>query len=237
MNFDYESRLILKYVGGSYAYGTNIEDSDTDYRGVVIPPKSYFLGLDRFEQHESKNPDLVYFGIRKMVSLALSGNPNILESLYVDEYVLMTPYGTRLLEIRDEFLARNCVRAYMGYAQQQLHRLNGRSDPVGRVEKRQALIEKYGYDTKYALHVFRLLKTGTEVLKEGVLRVRRPDAAFLLDIRNGKYTLAQVNEMAEASLKEMREAEEKSTLPERPNYNRMNKVVVGIVEDYLKENG
>ena len=237
MNFDYESRLILKYVGGSYAYGTNTEDSDIDYRGIVIPPKSYFLGLDRFEQHECKNPDLVYFGIRKMVSLALSGNPNILECLYVDEYLLMTSYGTRLLAIRDEFLARNCVRAYIGYAQQQLHRLNGRSDPVGRVEKRAALIDKYGYDTKYALHVFRLLRTGTEILKEGVLRVRRPDADFLLDVRNGKYTLAQVNKMAEDLIKEMREAEEKSTLPERPDYNRVNQVVIGITEDYLRENG
>jgi predicted nucleotidyltransferase len=237
MNFDYESRLILKYVGGSYAYGTNIEDSDTDYRGVVIPPKSYFLGLDRFEQHESKNPDLVYLGIRKMVFLALSGNPNILECLYADEYLLMTSYGTRLLEIRNEFLARNCMRAYMGYAQQQLHRLNSRSDPVGRVEKRAALIEKYKFDTKYALHVFRLLKTGIEILKEGVLRVRRPDAAFLLDVRNGKYTLEQVNKMAEDLIKEMREAEEKSTLPERPDYNRVNQVVIGITEDYLRENG
>ena len=105
MNFDYESRLILKYIGGSYAYGTNVEDSDIDYRGVVIPPKSYFLGLDRFEQYERTNPDIVYYGIRKMVSLALSGNPNILECLYADQYVLMTSYGTRLLAMREEFFS------------------------------------------------------------------------------------------------------------------------------------
>jgi hypothetical protein len=43
--------------------------------------------------------------------------------------------------------------------------------------------------------------------------------------------------MAEESIKEIREAEEKSTLPERPDYNRVNKVLVSIVEDYLKENG
>jgi len=237
MNFNIDDRLILKYVGGSQAYGTATEDSDIDYRGVVIPPKSYFLGLDRFEQYENTNPDIVYYDIRKMVSLALSGNPNILECLYADEYLSITPYGTRLLTIRNEFLARNCTRAYMGYAQQQLKRLNTRSALGSRTEKRMALIEKYQYDTKYALHVFRLLKTGIEILKEGVLRVKRPDASFLLDVRYGKYTIEEVNSLAEELIEEMRRVEKTSKLPEKPDYHKVNKIVAEIVEDYLKEHG
>jgi len=237
MNFDYEGRLILKYVGGSHAYGTNTEDSDIDYRGVIIPPKSYFYGLDRFEQHEQNNPDLVYYDIRKMVSLALRGNPNILESLYADEYVLVTPYARRLIEIRDEFLTRQCLKAYMGYAQQQLYRLGVKSAPASRTEKRMALVEKFGYDTKYALHIFRLLQTGIEILKEGKLRVKRPNADFLLDVRNGKFTIDEVRKMSDALIEELRQAESISTLPEKPDYHRVNQVVVGIVEDYIRENG
>lgn len=30
---------------GSHAYGTNIATSDIDYRGIIIPPKKYFLGF------------------------------------------------------------------------------------------------------------------------------------------------------------------------------------------------
>jgi len=236
MNFDVESRLILKYIGGSHAYGTTTEESDTDYRGVVIPPKSYFLGLSHFEQYERQDPDMVYYDIRKMAQLALSGNPNILECLFVDEYLTMTTYGTRILNIRNEFLARNCVRAYMGYAQQQLHRLNSKTLPACRTEKRKALVEKYGYDTKYALHIFRLLKTGIEILKEGVLRVRRPDAAFLLEVRNGKYTMKEVNQMAEDLMEEMRQAEKSSELPSSPDFNKVNATITGIVESYLQEN-
>lgn len=234
-NFDYESRLIVKHISGSHAYGTNIEDSDTDYRGIIIPPKSYFLGLDRFDQFESKDPDIVYYDLRKFIHLALSGNPNILESLFVDQYLLITEYGQRLLEIRNEFLTKACIRAYMGYAQQQRYRLNVKSAPGSRSEKRMALIEKFGWDTKYGLHLIRLLSTGIDILTKGTLPVKRTDAAFLLDIRNGKYTMEEVLKMADDLTEQLRKSEDTSTLPKIPNYNKVNKLITEIVEDFLEK--
>jgi predicted nucleotidyltransferase len=62
---------------------------------------------------------------------------------------------------------------------------------------RSELEVKYGYDTKHAAHLIRLLRMGHEILKTGIVQVRRPDATELLDIRNGKFTYEQVVAEAE----------------------------------------
>lgn len=50
---------------------------------------------------------------------------------------------------------------------------------------RHVLEEKFGYDTKHAMHLVRILKMGEEILSGKGVLVRRPDAKALLDIREG----------------------------------------------------
>ena len=45
-------RIMLLGLGGSYAYGTNNESSDIDFRGVTLMMPSDILGLTEFEQYE-----------------------------------------------------------------------------------------------------------------------------------------------------------------------------------------
>lgn len=52
---------------------------------------------------------------------------------------------------------------------------------------RADLEAKYGYDTKHAAHLCRLLGEGKELLTKGTITFPRPDAKDLLDIRNGLY--------------------------------------------------
>lgn len=66
-----------------------------------------------------------------------------------------------------------------------------------RNEKRSELEEKYGYDTKHAMHLVRLLRMGAEALQTGKLNVFREDADELLAIRNGTWTYEQIVEYAE----------------------------------------
>lgn len=40
-----EDRTILLAPTGSYAYGTNTENSDKDYKGVGIPPRGVLFGV------------------------------------------------------------------------------------------------------------------------------------------------------------------------------------------------
>ena len=84
---------------GSHAYGLAIEASDLDIKGIVVPPKEYFHGfLRRFEQAESKDPDLTIYGIRKFFQLAADCNPNIIEVLFVDDedVFIETEWGKHL---------------------------------------------------------------------------------------------------------------------------------------------
>lgn len=76
-------RTILLTRAGSHAYGLATPESDLDLRGIVIPPKEYFLGFwHRFAQAESTGPDLVIYDIRKFFHLAAACNLSIIELLW-----------------------------------------------------------------------------------------------------------------------------------------------------------
>lgn len=68
---------------------------------------------------------------------------------------------------------------------------------------RSELEEKYGYDTKHAAHLIRLLRMGVEILRGEGVKVFRPDAQELLSIRNGAFTYEQIVTHAEELDKEL----------------------------------
>jgi hypothetical protein len=87
-----------------------------------------------------------------------------------------------------------------------------------RNEVRSELEEQFGYDTKHAMHLVRLLRMGKEALEEGVLRVKRPDAEELLAIRSGSWTYEECVEYAEHMDAMIRDTLYKTTsLPKKPN--------------------
>ncbi len=89
---------------------------------------------------------------------------------------------------------------------------------ANRNETRSALEEQHGYDTKHAMHLVRLLRMGVEALRDGVILVKRPDAAELLSIRNGAWTYEQVTEYADHMDNEVRTVWYKKTaLPKNPD--------------------
>lgn len=111
---------------GSHAYGTNIETSDEDWRGIVIPPKQYIIGaLHKFEQVEQHEPDLVIFELRKAINLLTQCNPNIIEILFTDpsDHVVVNKIGKSLLDIRDLFITKRARHTFSGYAFAQLSRM------------------------------------------------------------------------------------------------------------------
>lgn len=120
------ARTIVLTRHGSHAYGTNIAGSDLDVKGVAIPPREYFHGfLHRFEQAETKDPDLVVYDIRKFFALAADCNPNIIEVLWTDpsDHLVATPLGELLLSSRAAFLSRKAKHTFSGYAAAQLKRI------------------------------------------------------------------------------------------------------------------
>lgn len=66
-----------------------------------------------------------------------------------------------------------------------------------RNEVRHQLEVNFGYDTKHAMHLVRLMRMAEEILTTGEVKVKRPDAKELLDIRSGKWTLDELLSWAE----------------------------------------
>ena len=103
---------------------------------------------------------------------------------------------------------------------------------------RAELERKWGYDSKHAGHLFRLMKQGGELLTTGVLHVDRTgiDAEELLAIRNkGIYTYEQVVEWAEkmdARLDEIYKAGS-SPLPKKPDHNGAENLLMKLMDQHL----
>lgn len=119
------NRIMLLGLGGSYAYGTNNENSDIDFRGVTLPLPSDLLGLTEFEQYEDGGTDTVIYSFNKIVKLLLDCNPNTCEILGLDEeqYLIRSPLGQELVDNSGLFLSRRAARSFGGYAGAQLRRL------------------------------------------------------------------------------------------------------------------
>ena len=99
---------------------------------------------------------------------------------------------------------------------------------------RAAMEEKFGLDTKHALHLIRLLRMCTEVLQTGKVIVKRPDYEELLDIRNGKWTYNQIIEEADKLESQSEQLYKTSTiLPKSPDLKFLDQLCVELVEKSL----
>lgn len=97
-----------------------------------------------------------------------------------------------------------------------------------RNEKRSVLEEQFGYDVKHAMHLIRLLRSGLDILENGVVPVRRPDREYLMDIRNGKFTYEEIVSESEKLTKKVEEISKKSSLKDAPNYDLAKEIMLEI---------
>lgn len=87
---------------------------------------------------------------------------------------------------------------------------------------------------KHSMHLIRLLLMGTEVLQgKGINTYREKDRELLLDIRNGKYSYEDIFEMVNKYEKEFKYAKENSVLPDNPQYDKINELVMEINKKVL----
>jgi len=98
--------------------------------------------------------------------------------------------------------------------------------------KRKALVRKYGYDTKNAAHLIRLMRMCNEFLQTGKLNVFRDrDGAELIDIKQGKWTLDEVKLEAEDLFAKVKELKETSRLPENPNAEAIDALLIHLHQE------
>lgn len=117
--------IILLALGGSHSYGTNVETSDLDIRGIAIERPDELIGLSNFEQFINKQTDTTIYAFNKVIKLLINVNPNIIEMLGCKEehYLIKTELGQEILDNVDLFLTQKAIQSFGGYANQQLRRL------------------------------------------------------------------------------------------------------------------
>lgn len=120
-----KDNILFLTVAGSHAYGTNVETSDLDIRGVVLERETDTLGLTDFEHYIDAKTDTVIYTLKKFLKLVKECNPNIIEMLYSkpEHYLYVSPLGKLLLYNRDLFLTKRAAYSFGGYANAQLNRL------------------------------------------------------------------------------------------------------------------
>jgi predicted nucleotidyltransferase len=221
---------------GSTAYGTKVETSDLDVKGIAFGPIEHYLGFDsRFEQVAQNEPDLTVYELTKFLRLASVGNPSLIELLYTDpsDHLLVTPAFERILSVRDKFLSKH-IHRFAGFAHSQMADVKKSIDPNrGPGENRADLVEKYGYDTKAAMHAVRTLKMAQEGLSQHKILVRRPDAEELISIRRGAWTVDYFFSWFDREKSRMDSMYKRSTLPDEVDSAFLNRLCIELVSEHL----
>ena len=122
--------IIILTLGGSHAYGTNNENSDLDIRGCALNSKMQILTNEKFEQFTNEATDTTIYAFNKLIPLLSNVNPNTIEMLgnKPEHYFYVSSIGRELIDNAHLFLSKKAIQSFGGYANQQLRRLENKSN-------------------------------------------------------------------------------------------------------------
>jgi predicted nucleotidyltransferase len=235
--FAYQENLIMACIGGSQAHGAKLGSTDdTDWYGLYIPPPFKVLGLEREEhfvfttggQRGGNGPedvDVCLYTLMKWAGLAAKGNPSALHFLFAP--LEFTTDTWNQVAIRPEiFLAKGHVKPFLGFAEDQMKRLLGQKGQKN--IHRAELAAKHGYDTKYAMHIIRLYGEAKELMEHGRITLPRPNHEELVEIRRGKYSLAEIQALGAQLESEALAAQVTSPLPVEVDRDAISRLLAEV---------
>ena len=124
-----KDNCLVKHIAGSHAYGTNTLSSDIDYRGIFVaaPAQIRTPFFPVYEITDCTEEDTKLYELNNYLKLCLDNNPNIVETLWIDEHdIISTSEEYKLLRShRKSFLCSKVAFTYSGYAIAQLKRIKG----------------------------------------------------------------------------------------------------------------
>ena len=98
---------------------------------------------------------------------------------------------------------------------------------------RAKLEAKFNYDTKHAMHLYRLVEECRELLTTGKITLPRPDREHLLAIKNGLYSFEQLMEKFDKVNDELEEIYKNSILPKKPQLIKVDDLCIKIIEQHV----
>ena len=206
---DFGGRTVaFKSLVGSHNYNLNTPESDKDYKVFVLPTfddlyfnnsfsKSYIGETEDFDTHD----------IRKCSSLWYKANVNFLEVLFSKRFLVNAELDDKsklliyqIYDMRNDIAKMNLKYLYDACIGMHYNKMKYLEKGT---EGTKHLVEKYGYDTKQAVHAWRILdflrafadneftdfKAAIWYSEDNLKR------NFLLDLKNGMFSLNEYKEI------------------------------------------
>ena len=196
-NSHLSGRIVFLTLGGSHAYGTNIETSDVDVRGCALNSPSDLLGLTNFEQVVDNATDTTVYSFRKLISLLTSCNPNTIEMLGCrpDHYFMLTDIGREMIANRKMFLSQRAIDSFGGYATQQLRRLENAlaRDRLTQERKEEHILKSMQRSIKSFEDKYTSFENGSLLLYTADSEREKLDKEIFADIHIDKFPAREFN--------------------------------------------
>jgi predicted nucleotidyltransferase len=239
--------VILAGYRGSESHGTSLFEGDmatddVDVFAITVQRPEWYVGLHGYtnssrQAHQTAGArlDLMLYDVRKFFHLLAKGNPNVHVVLWLkpEHYIWNTIPGARIILNRRIFLSTSCLDALCGYATAQFKKMGTGQLYQGYMgAKRKMQVDRFGYDVKNAAHCIRLLLMGIELCTEGTLYSWRPESerAELMAVKRGEWSLETVKARADELWATYRKVEKHADLPEWPDYDAINALLVETIE-------
>ena len=235
---------------GSIAYGASGDSSDMDIYGFCMPPKDvvfphlagHIPGFGKqppkfevWQEHHVKDTnarkeyDFAIYSLVRFFQLCMDNNPNMVDALFAPRRCVL--HSTALYEhVRDNrelFLHKGSWYKFRGYANSQMSKLDAGSNRKN--PKRQADIEKHGWDLKFGYHIVRLFLECEQIMETGTLRLDR-DSEVYKSIRAGEWSLERLKEWVSEKEASMELLYANSKLPNRAPESKLKTLLLECLE-------
>lgn len=219
-------QTILTVLVGSRAHGLHNEESDYDWRGVFVVPTEDVLKIGGsikttswIEGKDGENVDDTAWEVSHFCKLATQCNPTILEALLAPlEPSKSEAEGALIRRLFPHFLSKKRVfDAFTGYSKNQEKKMLDRNSET---------------PGKFMAAQLRTLYQGAELLETGSFTVRIADVPVIGEqVRRAKMGQMRAGEAIDLSIELRKRCEEAlnvSTLPDEPNLEKINDVLLAI---------
>lgn len=209
-------QLQMLCLSGSNSYGTNINNSDLDIRGIALELPKDLLLLKQSRNIADNNTDTTIYQFNSFLDLLIKGQPNAIELLGLREqdYLFKTYIFEEILKNKDMFLSQHILHRIKGYAEDEY-----KNNPKISNDKKR---------NKSLMHIIRLYTFGIEIANGNIVTYRDKEQSLLLDIRNGKFTDIEFEKILRKYKERFEIETNKSIIPEDANLEEIEKIRIKI---------
>jgi len=238
---------LFRVLTGSHNYNMNTPESDKDYKIFVLPTfDDPYSGKEFSTSHVGETEDYDVHDIRKVSHLWWKSNINFVEVLFSEEGRVNQKLKPRTKNILDVIFQHKHEIARMNLPYLYDACIGMHLTKKSKVDKgttgTQHLVDRFGYDTKQAMHSLRVLDFLARFADGGFKDFKKSiwyeDGEFtkqgLLDIKGGRFNKESYLNIAEDSLRRTKEEYQELYKTKEPN-EETREHLLRLVKDMVRE--